>query len=324
MSHSKAKDRTIRSWTHSVQVLPSDHGDGHDSYGSGSRGYWASGSGDSQTVVGGDYDPERRPLLKSTAWHYAPDGSNLYYPDHSTPVATSIPAYNRHKLLCGGVVVILLLLVCGSFLESVYNKQKYNLLARRWEAEERNHVSQREIWLREAQEHQADREKWAQEKAAEQRKLDAISWKPLIPANKCLQYNTREYTSILSNVPLAFDAREVCAQKTVDLHGEQVAPTYCGGEGQCGVVAGHWIASKDEPSCQTVWAGPWDKGCQSPGTRHYHTYLENMLSWDNWHEMCMTTPGVDIRGVYHHSPNKCDSWNGRFWGVWFVHDPSCQ
>ncbi|KAF9046668.1 hypothetical protein BJ165DRAFT_1183623 [Panaeolus papilionaceus] len=266
-------------------------------------------------------NPERQPLLKPTAWHY-----------------TSTPTYNWNKLFRSSVVVILLL-VFGSFLDGVYYEQKYSLLARRWAAEERRHVSQRatwdderkvyernkEIWSREAQEHQADREKWAQEKAAEQRRLDAISWKPLTPGDMCLRYNTREYTSTLSNVPLLFDAREVCAQKTADLHGEQVAPTYCGEEGQCGAVVGHWIASKDEPSCQTTWTGPSDKGCQSPGIRHYHTYLENLQNPEYWHEMCMATPGIDLHGVYHPSPNRCDiTWNGKHRGIWFVDDSSCK
>ncbi|KAF9046667.1 hypothetical protein BJ165DRAFT_1183589 [Panaeolus papilionaceus] len=277
ISHFKA----ISSWAGSVQAPPSDHGDGHDS-GSGSGRSSGSGSNYFRTLVGSDYDPERQTFFGSMT------------------MAINIPTYNWRKHFRNGFVVISLL-ACGGFLNSVYNEQKYNLLARNWE------------------------EKWAQEKAAEQRKLDAISWKPLTPANKCLQYNTREYTSTLTNVPLSFDAHEICAQKTADLHREQVAPTYCGGEGQCGAVVGHWIASKDEPICQTVWAGPWDKGCQSPGIRHYHTYLENMFSSENWHEMCMTTPGIDLHGVYHPSPNTCDTtWNGKHRGIWFVDDSSCK
>lgn len=51
MSHHKAKDPAIRSWAHSVQAPPSDHGDGHD-YGSDSRGYGASGSNDLYVAQG--------------------------------------------------------------------------------------------------------------------------------------------------------------------------------------------------------------------------------------------------------------------------------
>jgi hypothetical protein len=271
---------------------------------------------DERTVVG-DNDMERQHLLKA---------GRKYIPSRSTC-----------GKFFGRAILLALILWCGALIESTYNEDKYARLERRWRVEERKHTQQRgvweadrskyeidsERWAREQEAHQADMEKWDREKEEEKRKRDAISWSNLTPANQCLRYDTREYTATLSNVPLSYDARDECAQKVAYLNGKWVTPSYCGAQGQCSSVVGHWIMNENEPACQTVWAGPWDKGCQSPGVRHYHTILDNMLSWDNWHEMCMTTPGISINGEFHPSPTKCETWQGKVWGVWFINDSRC-
>ncbi|PPR02856.1 hypothetical protein CVT24_002334 [Panaeolus cyanescens] len=275
-------------------------------------------------VVLVDTDPERQPLLKSKAYAIRKQSSN------SGP----------YFLLCGILLFAFIMsLPFGAFLNNFYNGQMYyDRLARRWKAEEKRHDNQRiawddarreyendrERWNRDKEEHRADMERWAKQKAEEDRKRAAISWQALIPADQCLRYNSREYTSTLSNVPLAYDAREECAEKPAYLNGRWVKPTYCSQDAQCGSVTGHWITTDNEPSCQTVWAGPWDKGCQSPGVRHYHTALENIPGWKNWPVMCMTTPGITINGVFYQSPSKCEFWDRKVWGVWFVHDSSCR
>ena len=108
---------------------------------------------------------------------------------------------------------------------------------KRWEAI-------RQGWATEVAKHQALRLKMNQDEAVweerrakheeeererhedEIRKREGISWEGLTAA-RCSRYETREYTAVLSHVPLGFDAVEECRKKAINIHGRDLLPSRC-------------------------------------------------------------------------------------------------
>ncbi|KAK0470971.1 hypothetical protein IW261DRAFT_913914 [Armillaria novae-zelandiae] len=92
-------------------------------------------------------------------------------------------------------------------------------------------------------------------------------------------------------------------------------------------ILGHWTVDLNEPSCKTLWENFQDKGCVTNGskTRRVEAHMGNhQPPWDNWREMCSTTP-ADYDGHHFDQPSSCDH-RGIFsgvWGVWLVKDESC-
>ena len=58
------------------------------------------------------------------------------------------------------------------------------------------------------------------------KKREGISWEGLSAA-RCLRYATREYTAVLTHVPIGFDAMEECRKKTINIHGRDLLPSHC-------------------------------------------------------------------------------------------------
>ncbi|KAG7443508.1 uncharacterized protein BT62DRAFT_903087 [Guyanagaster necrorhizus] len=158
---------------------------------------------------------------------------------------------------------------------------------------------------------------------------DGLAWADLTPSNRCLRYSTREYSAQLMGVLPGEDGLRWCKKKEITIHSVDFEkPGYCTVDAPTNPrIYGHWTVESNEPSCQTLWEDFQDKGCVAKGSkrRRIEAHMENhQPPWDNWREMCSTTP-VDYGGYHFDQPNSCDH-RGIFsgvWGVWFVKDESC-
>ncbi|KAK0216699.1 hypothetical protein EDD85DRAFT_869944 [Armillaria nabsnona] len=160
--------------------------------------------------------------------------------------------------------------------------------------------------------------------------LDGFTWTELTASNRCLRYSTREYSALLRGVPNEEDALQWCKEKEIIIHGIYFKkPAHCTIDvDKSGTtrVYGYWIVESSEPSCRTVWEDFRDKGCIGKGS-HYHRIEARMRNhqppWDNWREMCSTTP-ADYGGRHFDRPDSCDwSFYSGVTGVWFLKDDSC-
>ncbi|KAK0443316.1 hypothetical protein EV421DRAFT_544212 [Armillaria borealis] len=160
---------------------------------------------------------------------------------------------------------------------------------------------------------------------------DSLAWASATPSNRCLRFGTREYSAQLMGLPRGEDGLRWCKDKAVIIHGTNIEkPMYCTVDNPARAdlrIFGHWIVDFNEPSCKTLWEKFQDKGCVAIGskTRRIEAHMGNhQPPWDNWREMCSTTP-ADYDGHHFDQPSSCDH-RGIFsgvWGVWFVKDESC-
>ncbi|PBK59088.1 hypothetical protein ARMSODRAFT_808782 [Armillaria solidipes] len=160
--------------------------------------------------------------------------------------------------------------------------------------------------------------------------LDGLTWIELAASNRCLRYGTREYSALLRGVPNNEEGLQWCKEKEITIHRIYFKkPTHCTIDvDKSGSIRiyGHWIVESKEPSCRTVWEDFRDKGCAAKGSkyRRIEAHMGNHHPpWDNWREMCSTTP-ADYGGHYFDRPDSCD-WSifSGVTGVWFLKDESC-
>ncbi|CAA7268618.1 unnamed protein product [Cyclocybe aegerita] len=157
----------------------------------------------------------------------------------------------------------------------------------------------------------------------ERRMREQLFWVGFGPS-QCVKYGTREYSATLGGrVPLEYDTRKECYEKSAEIHGRLVKPTRCDEQDTCGRPLARWTVDFDEAACSTWWGYFHDKGCYSTGKRHFEAPLENLQSEDYWRDICGTTPAT-IKNVYYSSPTSCAEWGGRKWGMWDVDDGSCD
>ncbi|KAK0501998.1 hypothetical protein EDD18DRAFT_1327873 [Armillaria luteobubalina] len=177
--------------------------------------------------------------------------------------------------------------------------------------------------------------------------LGSLSWIKLTPSIQCLRYSTREYSALLRGVPNDEDGLQWCKEKEITIHGIHFKrPAHCtvdvdnSGDAR---VYGHWIVESNEPRCMTTWEDFSDKGCAAKGSHYrvgpfilvllhqsedFSKRIEAHMGnhqppWDNWREMCSTTP-MDYEGYHFDHPDRCDwSFFGGVTGVWFLKDKSC-
>ncbi|KAK0492959.1 hypothetical protein EDD18DRAFT_442398 [Armillaria luteobubalina] len=162
---------------------------------------------------------------------------------------------------------------------------------------------------------------------------DSLSWAHLTPSERCLRFGTREYSAQLMGVPTGEDGLRWCKDKTIIIHSFNIGkPEYCTVDVDESAptnhrILGHWTVDFKEPSCKTLWENFQDKGCVANGskTHRVEAHMGNhQPPWDNWREMCSTTP-ADYGGHHFDQPSSCDHRGifGGIWGVWFVEDESC-
>ncbi|KAK0444671.1 hypothetical protein EV421DRAFT_1902742 [Armillaria borealis] len=86
-----------------------------------------------------------------------------------------------------------------------------------------------------------------------------------------------------------------------------------------GSIVGHWTVTSNEPTCKTWWGDHKKKGCYGSRKMRIEAHLFNhQAPWDNWAEMCFSTPSeFDRKSLAH--PDTCEN-NGMFGtaGSWFI------
>ncbi|KAK0497563.1 hypothetical protein EDD18DRAFT_1331408 [Armillaria luteobubalina] len=190
----------------------------------------------------------------------------------------------------------------------------------------RTDVQERKIQAREiavAHREEAIRAKEDAIRADEERRKHAgIVWWDLTAEQRCLGYEKRMYHAELLNVPAREDAQDWCMKTSINIHGITYDhPELCTHEVADGVVKtiGHWTVSSNEPTCKTWWGNHQKKECYGSHKRRVEGRLFNHQEpWDNWAEMCFSTPSEFAWQKFEH-PDTCEN-KGRngIIASWFI------
>ncbi|PBK66761.1 hypothetical protein ARMSODRAFT_1021185 [Armillaria solidipes] len=156
----------------------------------------------------------------------------------------------------------------------------------------------------------------------ERRKRAGLVWWDLTAEKRCLGYEKRMYHAELLNVPAREDAQTWCMRTSIDIHGITYDhPELCTHELVDGAVKiiGHWTVSSNEPTCKTWWGNHQKKDCYGSHKRRVEARLFNHQEpWDNWAEMCFSTPSDFAWQSFDH-PDTCENKGGD--GIiasWFI------
>ncbi|KAK0488426.1 hypothetical protein IW261DRAFT_1556892 [Armillaria novae-zelandiae] len=156
----------------------------------------------------------------------------------------------------------------------------------------------------------------------ERRKHAGLIWWDLTAEKRCLAYEKRMYHAELLNVPAREDAQDWCMQTSIEIHGITYDhPELCTREWVDGVAKtiGHWTVSSNEPTCKTWWGNHQKKECYGSHKRRVEARLFNHQEpWDNWAEICFSTPAEFAWQKFDH-PDTCENKGG--WGIfasWFI------
>ncbi|SJL17484.1 uncharacterized protein ARMOST_21036 [Armillaria ostoyae] len=138
----------------------------------------------------------------------------------------------------------------------------------------------------------------------ERRKRAGLVWWDLTAEKRCLEYEKRMYHAELLNVPAREDAQAWCMKTSIDIHGITYDhPERCTHEVVDGAVKtiGHWT------------------DCYGSHKRRVEARLFNHQEpWDNWAEMCFSTP-TDFAWQRFEHPDTCEN-KGRdgIIASWFI------
>ncbi|KAK0185028.1 hypothetical protein F5146DRAFT_213113 [Armillaria mellea] len=156
----------------------------------------------------------------------------------------------------------------------------------------------------------------------ERRKGAGLIWQELTPEKRCLSYEKRIYRAKLTNIPYGEDAQGWCMKTAIDIHGVTYDhPDFCTKERQDGAVSivGHWTVASNEPTCKTWWGNHEKKGCYGSRKMRVEARMFNHQEpWDNWAEMCFSTPyEFAWKSIAH--PDTCEN-KGKYGiaGTWFI------
>ncbi|KAK0207311.1 hypothetical protein IW262DRAFT_657680 [Armillaria fumosa] len=156
----------------------------------------------------------------------------------------------------------------------------------------------------------------------ERRKRARLTWQDLTPEQRCLSYEKRMYHAKLINIPNEEDAQSWCMKTAIDIHGVTYDhPDFCTKEMQDDAVniVGHWTVTSNEPTCKTWWGNHEKRGCYTSRKMRVEAHMFNhQPPWDNWAEMCFSTPS-EFAGKSFAHPDACDH-KGIFGiaGTWFI------
>ncbi|KAK0497512.1 hypothetical protein EDD18DRAFT_156976 [Armillaria luteobubalina] len=154
------------------------------------------------------------------------------------------------------------------------------------------------------------------------RKRAMLTWQDLTPEKRCLSYEKRMYQAKLINIPFGEDAQSWCMKTAIDIHGVTYDhPDFCTEERQDGAVniVGHWTVTSNEPTCKTWWGTHEKKGCYGSHKMRVEAHMFNHQEpWDNWAEMCFSTPSEFAWKSFAH-PDTCEN-RGKYGiaGTWFI------
>ncbi|PBK66823.1 hypothetical protein ARMSODRAFT_1005909 [Armillaria solidipes] len=156
----------------------------------------------------------------------------------------------------------------------------------------------------------------------ERRQRAVLTWQDLTPEKRCLGYEKRMYQAKLMNIPYGEDAQGWCMKTAIDIHGVTYDhPDFCTKERHYGTVSivGHWTVTSNEPTCKTWWGNHEKKGCYGSRKMRVEAYMFNHQEpWDNWAEMCYSTPSQFAWQSFAH-PDTCEN-KGKYGvaGSWFI------
>ncbi|SJL17537.1 uncharacterized protein ARMOST_21089 [Armillaria ostoyae] len=166
----------------------------------------------------------------------------------------------------------------------------------------------------------------------ERRKRAGLIWQDLTQEKRCLSYEKRMYHAKLINIPYGEDAQSWCMKTAIDIHGVTYDhPDFCTKERQAclfyfskGIdgavsIVGHWTVASNEPTCKTWWGNHEKKGCYGSRRMRVEAHMFNHQEpWDNWAEMCFSTPSEFASKSFAH-PDTCEN-KGKYGiaGTWFI------
>ncbi|KAK0457289.1 uncharacterized protein EV420DRAFT_517511 [Desarmillaria tabescens] len=166
-----------------------------------------------------------------------------------------------------------------------------------------------------------DRERKEEKEREGRRKRAGLIWHDLTAEEQCLSYETRMYHADLMNIPYGEDAESWCMNTAIDIHGVTYDhPDFCTKERQDGAIriVGHWTATSNEPTCKTWWGNHKKKGCYGSHKMRVEAQMLNYQGpWDNWAEMCFSTPSEIARKTFAH-PDTCEKGIFGIFGSWFI------
>ncbi|KAK0488470.1 hypothetical protein IW261DRAFT_351034 [Armillaria novae-zelandiae] len=144
----------------------------------------------------------------------------------------------------------------------------------------------------------------------EHRKRAALTWQDLTPEKRCLSYEKRMYQAKLINIPYGEDAQSWCMRTAIDIHGVTYDhPEFCTKERLDGAVSivGYWTVTSNEPTCKTWWGNYEKKACYGSRKMRVEAHMFNHQEpWDNWAEMCFSTPSEFAWKSFAH-PDTCEN-----------------
>ncbi|KAF8891431.1 hypothetical protein CPB85DRAFT_1230889 [Mucidula mucida] len=136
----------------------------------------------------------------------------------------------------------------------------------------------------------------------EHRQRSGLVWDNLKADQGCLSFASRRYTAELVNVPTDpdVDGLKWCMETQIEIHGAMYEHPR-----RCDKIIAEWITHSNEPTCRTFWDHHTKKGCNGNHKRIFEAKLENhQPPWDNWQEMCVSTPSHFNYG-HHDHPDIC-------------------
>ncbi|KAK0488427.1 hypothetical protein IW261DRAFT_1602358 [Armillaria novae-zelandiae] len=156
----------------------------------------------------------------------------------------------------------------------------------------------------------------------ERRKRAGLIWWNLTQEKRCLGYEKRMYHAELLHLPADEDAQAWCMRTSVDIHGITYDhPERCTHEAADGTVKtiGHWTVSSNEPTCKTWWGNYQKKDCYGSHKRRVEAKMFNHQEpWDNWADMCFSTPAEFASQKFEH-PDTCENkGKGGIIASWFI------
>ncbi|KAK0497507.1 hypothetical protein EDD18DRAFT_156693 [Armillaria luteobubalina] len=130
------------------------------------------------------------------------------------------------------------------------------------------------------------------------------------------------YQAKLTNIPYEEDARSWCMKMAIDIHGITYDhPDFCTQERHYGTVSiiGHCTVTSNEPTCKTWWGNHEKKGCHGSHKMRVEARMFNHQEpWDNWAEMCYSTPSQFAWQSFAH-PDTCENkGKNDITGSWFI------
>ncbi|CCM02953.1 uncharacterized protein FIBRA_05068 [Fibroporia radiculosa] len=154
----------------------------------------------------------------------------------------------------------------------------------------------------------------------ERRERARLYWSDPVAEQRCLGYEMRKYHAELFNIPEGEDTQRWCMETSINIHGKTYDhPDICTEEYVDGIVkiVAHWTVKGNEPTCRTWWGNHEKKECFGSHQQRVEAHLFNHQEpWDNWAEMCFSTPSDFADQSFAH-PDTCESRDGIV-GTWFI------